>query len=116
MSKVQLLMARGHEIGLCPSTCSRGVSRCGRAGNVPALLDAVIPNVEYRDHQCIAGRPSPAEFVINTSAACILTAWFRTKRRGSRGGILRARFRTEYRWGVRNSCADHTWITKMWLW
>jgi hypothetical protein len=48
---------------------------------------------------------TPAEFVINTFAPCILTARFRTKGTGSRGGILRVSFRSKYRWGVRNSSA-----------
>jgi hypothetical protein len=67
------------------------------------LFDAVISNVEYREDPAF-----PTEhcgILINTFAACILTARFRTKRTASRGGILRATFPDKYRLGVRNNSA-----------
>jgi hypothetical protein len=67
------------------------------------LFDAVIPNVEYREHHAL-----PTEhcgILINTFAARILTARFRAKRTASRGGILRATFRSKYRLRVRNNSA-----------
>jgi hypothetical protein len=58
---------------------------------VPTLFDAVIPSVEYREHQCTVSLP--AEFVINTFAPYILTVRFRITRTGQSCGILRASFR-----------------------